>query len=53
MHAPAPVEAEQWGVVAPRAVGAAACELLGDQLADTRTVRDEPGLAELAAPHDQ
>src|SRR5215207_7211128 len=39
MHAAAPVEAEQWGVVARRAVGPAACELLGDQLADPRTVR--------------
>ena len=53
MHAAAPVEAEQRRVVAERAVGAAACELLGDQLADARAVRDEAGLAELAAPHDQ
>ena len=53
VHAAAPVEAEQRRVGRQRTVGAAAGELLGDQLADAGAVRDEAGLAELAAPHDQ
>src|ERR1700738_3445028 len=53
MHAPAPVEAEQRRVVADRTIGAATGELLGDQLADARAMRDEPGFAELSAPHHQ
>ena len=52
MHAPAPVEAEQRRVVVRTAPSARRrATLLGDQLADPGTVRDEPGLAELAATH--
>src|SRR3954452_8012766 len=48
MNAAPAVEAEQRGVEAVAASG-----LQGQQLADARPVRDQPALAELAAPHLQ
>ena len=53
VHAPAPVEAEQRRVVVRARRLLATLELLGDQLADARPVRDEAALAELAAHHDE
>ena len=49
----APVEREQRRVTGQPPVPGAAGELLADQLADPRTVRDQAGLAEFAALDDK
>jgi hypothetical protein len=49
VHAVLSVEAEQRVVTA----AAAALDLVGEEFADARPVRDKAALAELAAPHDQ
>ena len=52
MHAAPAVEGEQRPSSSCRRAGAA-LDLVGEQLADARPVRDQAALAELAAPHDQ
>jgi hypothetical protein len=54
MHAPPPPEGEQRGVhLAGRYCGSAVVQLCAQQRADARSVRDQAGLAELAAAHHE
>jgi hypothetical protein len=49
VHPPPAVEAEQWAVSFP----ATPFDLTGEELADTRAVRDEAALSELASANDE
>ena len=53
MHGSVPVEGEQRCVVVQPHAITSALQLLADQFADARAVRDKPTLAELAALHDE